>query len=60
MFRSFNAKNLRSIGQRASKLLAVKFGGLKKKFAAQPYPLEPAGLDSRLLGVESFSKFGWW
>ena len=29
-FRSFNAKNLRSKGQRASKLLAVKVGGLKK------------------------------
>ena len=35
-FRSFNAKNLRSIDQKASKLLVVKFGGLKKKSAAQP------------------------
>ena len=29
-FRSFNAENLRSVGQRAAKLLAVKVGGLKK------------------------------
>ena len=39
MFRSFNAENLRSIGQRALKLLAVKVGGLKKKSANQPRPL---------------------
>ena len=36
--RSFNAKNLRSIDQRALKLIAVKVGGLKKKSAAQPRP----------------------
>ena len=29
-----------SVGQRASKLLAVKFGGLKKKFASRPQILE--------------------
>ena len=32
-FRSFNAKNLESVGQRAAKLLAIKVGGLKKKSA---------------------------
>ena len=29
---------MKSVGQRASKLLAVKVGGLKKKSAAQPQP----------------------
>ena len=33
-YRSLIAVNLRSVGQRALKLLAVKFGGLKKKSAA--------------------------
>ena len=33
-FRSFNAGNIGSVGQRASKLLAVKVGGLKKNSAA--------------------------
>ena len=37
-FRSFNAENLRSVGQRAAKLLAVKVGGLKKKLASRPRP----------------------
>ena len=32
-FRSFNTKNLGSVGQRASKLPAVKVGGHKKKSA---------------------------
>ena len=35
---SFDAKNLRSVGQRAAKLLAVKVGGLKKKSVARPWP----------------------
>ena len=35
-FRSFNAKNLGSVGQRAAKLLAVKVGGLKKGLPAGP------------------------
>ena len=30
-FRSLNAKNLGSLGQRATKLLAVNVGGLRKK-----------------------------
>ena len=38
-FRSFNIVNMGSVGQRASKLLAVKVGGLKKKFAIWPRPL---------------------
>ena len=37
-FRSFNTDNVGSVGQRASKLPAVKVGGLKKKSAAQPWP----------------------
>ena len=37
-FRSFNAKNLGSVGQRAAKLLAVKVGGLKKGLPAGPGP----------------------
>ena len=37
-FRSFNAENLKSVGQRAAKLLAVKVGGLKKKSAGRPRP----------------------
>ena len=38
-FTSFIAENLRSIGQRAAKLLAVNIRGLKKKSASQPRPL---------------------
>ena len=38
-FRSFNTENLRSFGQRAAKLPAVKVGGHKKKSADQPWPL---------------------
>ena len=40
-FRSFNAENLRSVGQRAAKLLAVKVGGLKKSQPAGPGPSQP-------------------
>ena len=36
--RSFNTGNSEFVGQRASKLLAVKFGGFKKKCAARPHP----------------------
>ena len=59
-FRSFNAKNLGSVGQRAAKLLAVKVGGLKKSLPPGPAPLEPIGLSSTLTRVESFSKFDGW
>ena len=38
-FRSFNIVKMGSVGQRASKLLAVKVGGLKKKSAIWPRPL---------------------
>ena len=38
-FRSFNTENLVSVGQRASKLPAVKVGGRKKKSADWPRPL---------------------
>ena len=39
-FRSFNAKNFGSVGQRAAKLLAVTVGLLKKKSAASAIPAE--------------------
>ena len=58
-FRSFNAENLGSVGQRASKLPAVKVGGHNKKSANQPWPLsnQSARPDSGTPGVKSFSKF---
>ena len=37
-FRSFNVKNLGSVSYTASKLSAVKVGGLKKKSAIRPRP----------------------
>ena len=37
-FRFFNAESLGSVSQRASKLLAVKVWGLKKKSASRPRP----------------------
>ena len=37
-FRSFNAFNVGSVGQRAAKLLAVKIGGPKEKSATWPQP----------------------
>ena len=40
MFRSLNAENFGSVGQRAAKLLAVKVGLLKKKSAASAIPAE--------------------
>ena len=43
--RSFNARNIGSVGQRALKLLAVKVGGLTKKSAAQPRRLGIGNLD---------------
>ena len=60
-FRSFNARNIGSVGQRAAKLLAVKVGVLKKKSAASAIPPKVCasafGLGSSTPGVESFSKF---
>ena len=61
MFRSFNANNLGSVGQRAAKLLAVKVGVLKKKSAASAIPANACaiafGPGSNPGAVESFSKF---
>ena len=37
-FRTLNAVNMGSVGQRAEKLLAVNVGGLKKKSANRPRP----------------------
>ena len=36
-FRSFIAKNLGAVDQRAAKLLAVKVGGLKKKSGVESF-----------------------
>ena len=59
--RSFDSKDLGSEGLRALKLLAVKFGGLKKKSAALAIPADlcahtfgPGSIPGKL---ESFSKF---
>ena len=63
-FRSLNAKNIGSLGQRAAKLLAFKVGVLKKKSAALAIPAEVCaiafGPGSRTPGVQSFSKFDSW
>ena len=60
-FRSFNAKNFGSVGQRAAKLLAVKVGVLKKKSATSAIPANLCasafGPGSNPGAVESFSKF---
>ena len=59
--RSLNTKNLRSVGQRALKLLAVKVGVLKKKSAPSAIPAELCaiafGPGSNPGEVDSFSKF---
>ena len=39
-FRSFHIINIESVGQRTSKLLAVKLGVLKKKSVASAIPVE--------------------
>ena len=61
MFRSFNAENLGSVGQRAAKLLAVKVGVLKKKSAASAITANACAIafspGSNPGAVESFSKF---
>ena len=59
-FRSFNAKNLGSVGQRAAKLLAVKVGGLKKGLPAGPGPSQPVCPGSNPCAFKSFSKFDGW
>ena len=59
--RSFDDKNLGFVGQRTSKLLAVKVGVLKKKSAPSAIPAELCasviGPGSSSSGVELFSKF---
>ena len=49
--------NIRSVGQTASKILAVKVGGHKKVCRPTLAPLKPVFPDSSLPRVESFSKF---
>ena len=60
-FRSFNARNFKSVGQRAAKLLAVKVRVLKKKSATSAIPPSVCasvfGPVSSTPGVKSFSKF---
>jgi len=53
-----------SLDQRASKLLAIEVGVLKKKSATPAIPAKLCASvispDSSLSGVESFSKFEGW
>ena len=58
--RSFNTFNIRSVGQRAAKLLAVKVGGLKKGLPAGPGPSQPVCPGSNPCAFKSFSKFDGW
>ena len=55
---------MRSVGQRALKLLAVKVGGLKKKSATSAIPAEVCAIafgPGLIPGeLESFSKFDSW
>ena len=59
--RSFNDVNMESLDKRASKLLAVRFGSLKKKSATLAFSAEECASvfdpDSSTSKVESFSKF---
>ena len=60
-FISYNTFDICFVGQRAVKLLAVKFGVLKKKSAALAIPPKACasafGPGSGTPGVKSFSKF---
>ena len=60
-FRFFHKGNIGSVGQRASNLLPVKVGVLKKKSAALAIPAEVCasafGLGLSMPGVKSFSRF---
>ena len=60
-FRSFYTGSMESIGQRATKLPALKVGGLKKKSADSAITAEACasviGPGSSCTGVKSFSKF---
>ena len=59
-FRSFHTGNIKTVDQRAAKLLAVNFRVLRKKSAASAIPTKLCastfGPDSGLPGVESLSK----
>ena len=59
MFRSFCATNIRSVGQRALKLPAVKVGVLKKKSADSAIPAKVCATafapDSSTPGVKSLT-----
>ena len=63
-FRFFHTCNIGSVGQSASKLLAVKVGVLKKKSATLAIPLELYATafspSLRTPEVKSFSKFDGW
>ena len=54
--RSFHARSIGSVGQKAAKLLAVKVGVLKKK-VDHPALVESLSPESSLPGFKSFSKF---
>ena len=60
-FRSFHTGSIGSIGQRATKLPALKVGGLNKKTANSAITADAyastIGPGSSGTGVESFSKF---
>ena len=60
MFRSFNAVNMGSLGQRAAKLPAFKVEGLEKSLLLSLGPIKPVGPGWALTGSESFSKFEGW
>ena len=55
--RSFHSFDIGSVGQRPAKLLAVKFGGLKKVCCPAPDHLKPVSPDSTQAGSKSFSMF---
>ena len=56
-FRSLNTENLGSVGQRASKLPAVKVGVSKKSLPSGPGPSWPVCPGPIPGEVKSFSKF---
>ena len=56
-FRSFHTINIKSVGQRATKLSAFEVGGLKKSFPHGLALVELFSPGSTLTGSESFSKF---
>ena len=63
-FKPFHTGNMGSVGQRAAKLPALKFGGLKKKSADSAITAKERasviGPGSSPTGSESFSTFDGW